>query len=209
MKAFISHSQKDLKIVNRIFRMCKRTKIEPQIAEFEKIEEGRLGPKEIRDMIRDSELFFMFLSENVVNDKDYRKTIYTQNWVNFELGCVYSEKKDSEKQIWLFEPFQQVHFPVPYLDFYVLYDPESEQHWEYLEKVFADEEEFRHFMTWYYPIAGTMSLVYRLKGTPIQRPSVRYGYPITHRCGAKYVLLSKPESWYCPVCRHETNWMPE
>jgi len=58
MEIFLSHSRKDERIVNRNFRICQRTKIKPNIAEFEKIEEGKLSPKEIRDMIDKSDLFF-------------------------------------------------------------------------------------------------------------------------------------------------------
>ena len=211
MEAFLSHSSKDEKIVNSAFKICQRAKIKPNIAEFEEIESGKLGAKEIRDMIDKSDLFFLFLSENVVNDKDYQKTIYTQNWVNFELGCAYAQKKEKKKFIYVFEPFKQLHFPIPYLDYYVLLDPNFDPHWDYVEELLSEEKDFGDAVgsIALYPLVRIIMAVYRLKGQPVERPSERRGYRIHHKeCGAKYTLLSKPQQWLCPVCRKPTNWMP-
>jgi hypothetical protein len=213
MEAFLSHSRKDERIVNSIFKICQRTKIKPNIAEFEEIKSGRLGAEEICDMIDKSQLFFMFLSENVINDKDYGKTIYTQNWVNFELGCVYAQKKMKKKFIYVFEPFAQIHFPIPYLDYYILYNPNYDPHWDFIEETIAQEREFSDATKSLNPLLQMIIAVYRLqgrlKGHPVQRPSEYRGFPIYHRvCGAKYTLLSKPEQWFCPKCRKPTNWMP-
>ena len=213
MEAFLSHSSKDEKIVNSAFKICQRAKIKPNIAEFEEIQSGKLGAKKIRDMIDKSDLFFLFLSENVVNDKDYQKTIYTQNWVNFELGCVYAQKKEKKKFIYVFEPFKQLLFPIPYLDYYVLFDPNYDPHWDYIEEVLSQERDFGEVTKSLNPLTQMLiagySLSERLKGHPLQRPSERFGHPIHHKeCGAKYTLLSKPEQWLCPVCRKPTNWMP-
>jgi len=213
MEAFLSHSRKDERIVNSTFKICQRAKIKPNIAEFEDIERGKLGAEEIRDMIGKSELFFMFLSENVINDKDYGKTIYTQNWVNFELGCAYAQKKVKKKFIYIFEPFAQLHFPIPYLDYYILYDPNYDPHWYYIEEVIAQEREFSEVTKSLNPLVKMFIAVYslqeRLKGHPVQRPSKRLGFQIHHKvCGVKYTLLSKPEQWCCPKCRKLTSWTP-
>jgi len=211
VQAFLSHSRKDEKIVNRTFKICKKAKIEPNIAEFEEIEKGKLGAKEIRDMIWKSDLFLLFLSENVVSDKDYAKTIYTQNWVNFELGCAYARKKEKKNAIFVFEPFTQLRFPIPYLDYYVLIDPNFDNHWDYVEQLLSEEREFRDTLdsVAYGPFARIVMVVYRLKGQPIERPSERYGHRIhCKECGVRYTFLSKPEQWLCPKCRKPTNWMP-
>jgi hypothetical protein len=208
MEAFLSHSNKDERIVNRTFKICQRTKIKPNIAEFEKIESGKLGAKEIRDMIARSDLFFLFLSENVV------KTIYTQNWVSFELGCAYAEKREKKKFIYVFEPFNQLHFPIPYLDYYILFDPNAEPHWDYIEEVLDQERNFIDATKSLNPLTQIFVAVYslqeRLKGHPARRPSQYYGHQIHHKeCGAKYTLLSRPQQWLCPVCRRKTDWMPQ
>ena len=207
MEAFLSHSSKDEKIVNRTFRICQRTKMKPNIAEFEKIESGKLSPKEIRDMIDKSDLFFLFLSENVI------RTIYTQNWVNFELGCAYAQKKEKKKFIYVFEPFNQLNFPIPYLDYYILFDPNAEPHWDYIEEVLDQERSFVDVTKSLNPLMQIFVAVYslqeRLKGKRLQRPTERYGFPIHHKCGAKYTMLSRPPQWLCPVCRKPTDWTPQ
>lgn len=215
MEAFLSHSKKDEKIVNSTFKMCQRAKIKPNIAEFEEIERGNLGAKEIRDMIDKSELFFLFLSEHVVNELEPAKTIYTQNWVNFELGCAYAQKKEKKKFIYVFEPFpKQLHFPIPYLDYYILFDPNSDPHWDYIKEVLDQERKFGEATKSLNPLTQMLvvgfSLAERLKGHPLQRPSERLGHPIHHKppCGANYTLLTKPDQWLCLVCRKPTTWMP-
>ena len=204
MEAFLSHSRKDERIVNSTFKICQRAKIKPNIAEFEEIERGKLGAKEIRDMIDKSELVFVFLSENV-------KPIYTQNWINFELGCAYAQKKVKKKFIYVFEPFTQLHFPIPYLDYYVLYHPNYDPDWDFIEELLSQEKAFGDAVSsiaWY-PLVRVMMTIDRLKGQPWERPSESRGYKIHHKvCGAKYILLSKPEQWLCPKCRKPTNWMP-
>jgi len=207
MRAFLSHSRKDQNIVNNIFKICKRVSIEPDIAEFEDIETGKLSAEEIRKMIDRSELFLLFLTENVV------KTIYTQNWVTFELGCAYAQKREKKKSIYVFEPFSQIHFPIPYLDYYVLIDPDSNPHWNNIQALFNEEVDFQKYTSSINPftkaIVTYFRLQSRLKGHPLKGPSESYGHAIKHNeCGAQYTLLSLPEKWNCPTCRKPTNWMP-
>jgi hypothetical protein len=213
MDAFLSHSRKDEGIVNSVFKLCKRAKIEPHIAEFEEIQSGKLGAKEIRDMIEKSEFFLLFLSENVVNEKDREKTIYTQNWVNFELGRAYAQKKEKKKFIYVLEPFNQIRFPIPYLDYYFLLDPDSEPHWEYLEDLISDDVSFEKYTKSWNPFTQMLLAVFllteRLKGHPFHRPSDRQGHSMhCKECGFSYILLSKPREWLCPRCRKISNWIP-
>jgi len=208
LEAFLSHSRKDKGIVNNIYKVCKRAKIEPNIAEFEDIEKGKIGAEQIREMNDKSELFFLFLSENVVNAEDASKTIYTQNWVNFELGCAYAQKKEKKKSIYVFESFNQIHFPIPYLDYYILYDPVHNPHWEYIQNLLTEESSYGSIHWTLMPLAWIVSGVYRLKGQPIQRPSDTRGFPIHHDCGAKYTFLSRPKHWSCQRCRKLTDWTP-
>lgn len=204
----MSHSRKDKGIVNNIYKICQRAKIKPNIAEFEEIESGKLGAKDINDMINKSELFFLFLSENVYDAENPSKTIYTQNWVNFELGCVYAQKKVKKKSVYVFESFEQLHFPIPYLDYYILVNPEYAPHWDYVQKVLTEERNYDSISWTLMPFVWIYEGVSKLKGQPIQRPSDRYGFNIKHDCGAEYTLLSKPKQWLCPTCRKLTDWMP-
>jgi hypothetical protein len=188
MEAFLSHSRKDKELVNRIYKACSRANIKPNIAEFEELEAGRLTAEKIAQMIHRSRLFLLFLTQNVVN------SIYTQNWVVFELGCAYGAKTRSPsefKDIYVFEPFQQIYFPIPYLDYYILFDPNSEPHWEFIEGILYEE---REYWSRIFPL---------LFG---QRPSDRVGIRIyCGGCGSSYTLLSRAERWLCPTCRREAR----
>lgn len=188
MEAFLSHSRKDMELVNRIYKACSRANIKPNIAEFEEVEAGRLTADRIVDMIHRSRLFLLFLTENVMN------SIYTQNWVIFELGCAYGSKTrpPSElKDIYVFEPFSQINFPIPYLDYYILFDPHSEPHWEFIEGILFEE---REYWSRIFPI---------LFG---QRPSDRIGVRFhCKKCRSIYTLLSKVEEFLCPTCRRKVH----
>jgi hypothetical protein len=165
-------------------------------------------------MISHSDLFLLFLSENVFNEKDLVKTVYTQNWVNFELGCAYALKAYFKQLlVCVFEPFNQLRFPIPYLDYYVLFDPNYDLYWGITEQLLAQEADWKKVTGSYDPIMQFFRICYsaseRLKGHPLKRPFDRSGVQIRHKaCGAKYVMLSRPEKWICPVCRKPTDWMP-
>ena len=184
----MSHSRKDIELVNRIYKACSRANIKVNIAEFEELEAGRLTAEEIVDMIHRSRLFLLFLTRNVVD------SIYTQNWVIFELGCAYGAKTRPPailKDIYVFEPFQQINYPIPYLDYYILFDPEAEPHWGFIEDILITE---REYWSRIFPL---------LFG---QRPSDRIGIRVRcEECGSIYTLLSRVESFLCPTCRKEVS----
>lgn len=181
----MSHSREDIGFVNRIYKALHRAKIAPNIAEFEEVEAGKLTAPDIVHMIHRSRLVLLFLTENVMS------SIYTQNWVNFELGCAYGAKTRPAavlKDIYVFEPFQQLQFPIPYLDFYVLFEPSFEPNWEVIEGILFEEKQY-----W--------SRLFPLLFGP--RPSDRIGQPIQCTgCGSMYTLLSEPpQVMMCPTCR--------
>lgn len=188
MEAFLSHSRKDKELVNRIYKALYRAGIKPNIAEFEELEAGRLTADKIVEMIHRSRLFLLFLTSNVV------KSIYTQNWVSFELGCAYGAKTRPPqilKDIYVFEPFEQIRFPIPYLDYYILFDPETEPHWDFIEGILSEE---RNYWSRIFPLLFE------------QRPSDRIGIRVRCReCGSVYTLLSRVKSYYCPTCRRKVS----
>lgn len=192
MEAFLSHSKKDKDLVNRIYKACTRAKIHPNIAEFEEIEAGSLTAHEIVQMVNKSRLFLFFLTPNVMNN------IYTQNWVVFEIGCAYGAKSrppSVPKDIYVFEPFDQLKFPIPYLDYYILFDPNTKPHWQYIERILFEEREY-----W--------SRIFPLLWG--QRPSDQVGTSVYCKaCGSAYTLLSRVETWFCPTCRREVGLTQE
>lgn len=186
MEAFLSHSREDKELVNRIYRVCSRARISPNIAEFEEIGRGSLTARDIVQMVHRSRLFLLFITPNMMN------SAYTQNWVSFELGCAYGAKTrpvPEPKDIYVFEPFDQLQFPIPYLDYYILFDPNQDPHWQFIEDMFSEE---RIYWSRLFPL---------LWG---QRPSDQSGIRVICRdCGSEYTLLSKVERLLCPTCRRE------
>lgn len=190
IEAFLSHSRKDKELVNRIYKACSRAKIKPNIAEFEEIGTTNLTAEHIAEMIHKSRLFLLFITENVTD------SLYTQNWVNFELGCAYGAKTRPapvSKDIYVFEPFDQTKFPIPYLDYYVLIDPHQKPHWHFVEGILSEE---KRYWSRLFPI---------LWG---QRPSDKVGMSVFCReCGSAYTILSRAEKWLCPTCRTEVRFI--
>lgn len=188
MEAFLSHSRNDVKLVNRIYKVCSRAKIIPNIAEFEELGSGSLTAEEIVQMIHRSRLFLLFVTPNIMN------SVYTQNWVNFEIGCAYGARTRPPavlKDIYVFESFDQMQFPIPYLDYYILFDPNQDPHWKFIEDMFSEEK------------------IYWSRIFPLlwgQRPSDLAGIRVECKeCGSEYTLLSRAERLLCPTCRREVE----
>ena len=190
MEAFLSHSKRDEELVNRLYKACTRAEIKPNIAEFEKLGTARLTAENIVEMIHKSRLFFLFITPNVMN------SVFTQKWVNFELGCAYGARTrpaQIQKDIFVFESFDQIQFPISYLDYYILIDPNQEPHWEFVEDLLSNE---REYWSRFFPLLGG------------QRPSDRVGIPVHCRaCGSTYTLLSQVKKLLCPTCRREVKFM--
>lgn len=70
MKAFLSHSSKDVELVNRIYKALHRANIKPEIAEFEEVRRGEITAEDIGEWIRESNLFIMMLTSRV-GEKSY------------------------------------------------------------------------------------------------------------------------------------------
>lgn len=139
MKAFLSHSSKDVELVNRIYKALHRANIKPKIAEFEKIKKGQITAEEIGEWINESNLFILMLTSRV-GEKSY-----TRNWVSFELGCAYGKHPSyrEDRNIFVLEQFDQLEkFAIPYLDYYMLFDPDANAHWEMIEGLLSKEEEY-------------------------------------------------------------------
>jgi hypothetical protein len=173
MRAFLSYSRNDVELVNSIYGDCKRVGIKLSLAELEAVGAGRFTAGAIADMIKGSRYFFMLLTENVMND------VNMMSWVNFELGYAYGIKMGEAAppkepmDIYVLEPYSQVMFPIPYLDYYILFKPERAR-----------------LLISFLPLWARQS------------PSYRGGVMVRcERCKSKYRLLSKVGAYYCPTCR--------
>jgi len=187
MEAFISHSRKDKELVNRIYKTCSRARITPNIAEFEEMEEGKLNAQDIASMIRRSRLFILFLTSNAM------ESIYNQNWITYEVAFAHGMKTTSTRavDIYIFEPFDQLEFPIPYLDYYILYDPYEDPHWEYIKGLLTSERDY--WSSIFPALWGIERLTY--EGTLVE----------CSECNTRYTLLSNVEVFLCPTCRRSVR----
>lgn len=114
---FISHSKKDAALVGNIKDILKNIGHVPIIEEF--IPEDAKKPfpwEEIQSNILISDVLFLFLTDNIVS------SIYTQNWVLFEIGSAAAGKKP----VYVFERQGiPVLYPIPYITDYMIFDEQS------------------------------------------------------------------------------------
>lgn len=124
IKVFISHSRRDAELVKVIDNNFNLAGVKPMFMEFTPQSEPPY--KKIEENVSIANAIFLFLTENVkVSD-------YTQNWISFEVGL--AEK--SGKPLYIIEDVHnKIHFPVPYLTDYILYEPTKIQDWLQIEKI--------------------------------------------------------------------------
>ena len=204
---FISHSQKDAEILNYFDRVFAGTMVKPIRAEFEKYE--RPPWTAIRSWVTESAAVFLLLGPNV------RSTIFTSNWISFEVGLACNTMKPT----WVFERFgYPVEFPVPYLTDYVLYDPANRISFEQIKEIVSAYD--------FTPqLAGAAlgallggafgkaaagkngvvpgALIGGLVGAALAK-KVLYGIRIAcpyPDCGISFTLHTEVNSFLCPGCR--------
>ena len=101
---FVSHSQYDKDIRASFDAIFARTGVKSVCMEFEQIYPPAW--QEIKNAITASETVFLLLGPKI------RKSIYTQNWIAFEVGlsCAFG------KRVWVFEQMDsKIDFPIPYV----------------------------------------------------------------------------------------------
>ena len=212
---FISHSKKDMEIVNRIYKILYQNGISPKIAEFEELgERGKLTASYIKDMMSMSDWCLVFLTPNVT------ATVHTQNWVSYEIGVAHAYNKP----IWIFEhektPIRD--FPVPHVDYYFLYDPNNSPDWGAIKS-----EIHNHMLN---PDIGP-AIAGVILGAPFGSPAALFGALVgiaksqedlqkikvaspqgfakvrinCPKCNGYYVTIAKytifKKGFTCPICR--------
>lgn len=121
---FISHSKKDVDLVRTIDLNFRSVGIAPLFMEF--TPESEPPYEKIEENINISDAVFLFLTQNV------KSSDHTQNWVSFEIGLA----KKSNKPLFVVEDVNnKVHFPVPYLTDYILYEPTEIGDWQTIQKI--------------------------------------------------------------------------
>lgn len=114
---FISHSRRDGEMIKNVKTLLENIGHKTIIEEFIPEEKKLPAPyEEIRSKIQDSDLVFLFLTDNVVS------TEYTKNWVLFEVGLASA----SRKRLYVFErQGEPILYPIPYLTDYNLFSPHN------------------------------------------------------------------------------------
>jgi predicted Zn-ribbon and HTH transcriptional regulator len=108
---FVSHSRRDIRILDFFAKAFASTGVKWKCMEFEDMQ--RPQSKEINKQVQNSIATFLLLGPNVKNSD------HTQNWIAFEVGlsCAY------KKRVWVFEEMgSKINFPIPYVTDYVRYD---------------------------------------------------------------------------------------
>ncbi|MCX5668889.1 MAG: TIR domain-containing protein [Candidatus Omnitrophica bacterium] len=121
---FISHSKKDVELVKVIDLNLRNVGIAPILREF--TPESKPPYADIDADISRSDAVFAFLTQNV------KVTDHTQNWVTHEI----TKAHDLNKPTYIIEDRNNpVHFPIPKLRNYILYDQTSIRDWILIQNI--------------------------------------------------------------------------
>lgn len=203
IKIFISHSKKDVNLVNRIQTNLRNVGIEPVIEEF--TSETRPPYVKIYNDMLTSQASFLLLTPNV------KITDYTQNWISYEVGLAHC----MNKRVFVFEQYnQEIHFPIPYLTDYIIYDPTFASDWQKIQKIAKSLEQTPMLAN--IIIMGLLGAIVagekkRLEGaiigglagvalTPKQDAGIVNKVQCP-KCGITFDFYSNLKNFSCPSCR--------
>ena len=214
---FISHSKKDTELVKIINHNFRSVDVVPLFMEF--TPESEPLYKKIEENVDLSEAVFLFLTPNVISSD------YTKNWITFEVGLA----KKANKPVFVVEDFiSKVHFPVPYLTDYVLYEPAKVEDWIGLQKILqkikrvVEDNKLLLGLTGAGAILGGLIdrsirgiLIGGMAGmifagilnalqSPIRVNSIRTKCT---KCGIEFNFYSKFSVFPCPSCRTELRFL--
>ncbi|MBA7501459.1 hypothetical protein ES706_00029 [subsurface metagenome] len=204
---FISHSQKDVETLNYFNNLFGGTLIKAIRAEFERYE--RPPWTAIKNWVNESSAVFLLLGPNL------RGSIFTSNWVSFEVGLACQARKS----VWIFEQVKEpVDFPVPYLTNYMLYDPASRVSFERIQEIVQSYDSTPQlagaalgallgaaFVAVVAGKKGTIpgAFIGGVIGASLTRKT-SYGIQIKcphDDCGISFMLHTKVDNFLCPTCR--------
>lgn len=194
---FISHSKNDIDILNAFDKLFAGTTVKAIRAEYEEMQ--NTPAMQIMAWIEESSSVFVLLGPNIAN------TEQTKYWVGWETG--FASKK---KSIWVFEPFDsQFDIPVPYLNHYILYNPNDKQHLNYIKNLIEKHDKNPELAAAALgaligaelgsgPGAVIGGLIGLLAAQNNKLPLITCPYP---NCRASFYLHSNANQFKCPTCR--------
>ncbi len=218
VQVFISHSKKDEDLIRITDLNFKSAGISPLFMEF--TPESEPPFKKIEKNIATSDAVFLFLTENL------KSSDFTQNWVAFEVGLT----RRSNKPLFVVEDINnRVHFPVPYLTDYILYEPTKIEDWQNIQKILQkmkqaiENNNLRMGLTAGGAVLGGLlsskdriggALVGGFTGLVIggilmalkEAASVDSIKTKCPKCGITFNLYSRFRSFTCPSCRMELRF---
>lgn len=137
--------------------------------------------EKIKNQIENSEAVFLLLGSNV------RNSIYTQNWIAFEVGLACA----MGKEVWVFEQYgSNIEFPIPYLTDYMIYDLQNPNHFNYVRNIIERYGEPIYLLP--------LFVDNRTKRNIPQGIAIECKY---ENCKSKYFLHTQINSFICPSCR--------
>jgi len=175
-RIFLAHSQGDEDIRDFFIKIGGLAGVEIKVMEFETI---ALPPwRTITSWILRSNAIFVLLGEKIID-----KGIITQNWISFEVGIACGMGQTSQRDVWVFEPFQyNVRFPVPYLNHYVLYDINDIVSMNYIRAIMEGYKSFFRSI-----------------------PQGLIDVECPH-CGINFKLHNQIQEFNCPACRQKIEF---
>jgi len=174
-KVFVSHSQHDRDIRAAFDSVFARTNVLSVCMEFEETANWQTIMNEVKSSIA----VFLLLGHNI------RGSIYTQNWIAFEVGLACA----SDKDVWVFEQEgTTVDFPIPYLTDYMVYNLNERSHFDYVRSII---ERYGQLL----PLTIGRQLYRESRGVP-------KGIPIIcDACSMQFSLHTNITNILCPFCR--------
>jgi len=169
---FLVHSRLDTGLPNFFDKAAGKSNAVLWEAEWYKSKDAQSAPwQQLEEKIRRALAVFFDKGPNVVS------SLFTSNWVSWELGVAAAARKD----VWVFESLRSpIFMPVPYLTDYVVYDPEDYSHVA--------------LVAWF--IQNYVQRRKQPEGILTKCPD----------CFGEYALRTALASWNCPFCQREQVW---
>ena len=168
---FLIHSRHDTEPPNFLDKAAGKSNVRLLEAEWYK----REGPAwvNLKEQIKECTAVFVLKGPNIA------ASLYTSNWVSWEIGVA----TDMEKDVWVFESLlYPVFMPIAYLTDYVVYDPNDYSHVAFVANLLQSYNQ----------------------GGPLPQ-----GISISscRACSIQYNFHTALNSWNCPSCQRSVTWV--
>ena len=127
-KIFVSHTQRDIEVFNRLDNIIASTNLARFRSEYETITKPEW--QVIKNEINNSSALFLLVGKELmkcmegyfIDSDDKFSWKFTQNWISYEIGIACQKGID----VWVICDDLEINFPVPYLNNYSIFGPHPE-----------------------------------------------------------------------------------